>query len=153
MEIQYGEKLIEFSNEFSQKNLSIPFVDIPDETFIYASSFYQENMPRSHVFRDDMKGVKFYNCNLDNCFIPEGNELVECSNKSVLTQNDLNDWIIDDEDNPVKPTNYSVFLKFKLPVPLPEDIPHEKVDRPINLRIKAENTLQENIKNNIKTND
>lgn len=81
--------------------------DLLPGTIIRGSCFYQEGRPDSHIFPEDMTGVTFERCNLDNCYIPPGNTLAEqagipCTNKQVLVQNDLRDWILDDKGEPVE---------------------------------------------------
>ena len=101
--VGFNNETIEFNDEVSQKVFTEPFVDIPDGAIVYASSFYQQDSPESHVFRDDMTGVTFINCNLDNCFIPSGNTLNGCNNRRIKAQEDGRDWIVDENNNPVTP--------------------------------------------------
>ena len=147
MKMKYNNEIVDFSDEFSQKVFTQTFVDIPDNTLIYASSFYQENLPNSHVFREDMKGVKFYNCNLDNCFVPDGNEVVGGTQRKIMVQNDLNDWEVDENLQPIKPVGSEIiFEKFGLSVPKPEDIPSEKVVEAVDLKKVAEELKANEIK-------
>ena len=103
----------------------------------YAVSFSQE-IPDSHIFPDDMTGATFINCNLDNVFIPEGNMVIGGRQNRFKAQNDGNDWEIDETDKPVRPVNHKAFIKLGLEVPKPEDIPTEKVEKPLNLIKLAE---------------
>jgi hypothetical protein len=137
--VQYNNEIIEFDDKFSGKVFTAPQVDLPDNTTVYASCFYQENLPDSHVFRDDLKGCKFYNCNLDNVFIPDGNEVIGGFSRRIMVQNDLNDWELDENNEPVKPLDSEIlFEKFGLPVPKPQDIPMEKSVQRIDLKKAAE---------------
>lgn len=95
-----------FSENYSLKDLTgQSFLDADDltpGTVIRGSCFYQEGKPNCHIFPEDMTGVTFERCNLDNCFVPPGNTLADqagipCTNKQILVQNDLRDWIIEDE--------------------------------------------------------
>ena len=99
---------------------------------IYASCFSQDN-PDSHCFPDTMVGITFIKCNLDNVFIPIGNTVIDCSQKRYKVQNDRNDWLIDENNNPVKPMNHKLFTKLGLPIPLPKDIPMSMVEESIDL--------------------
>lgn len=103
---------------------------------IYASVFSNET-PDAHIFPDDMKGVTFIKCNLDNVFIPDGNTVIDCWQKRFKIQNDLNDWLVDENNNPIKPTDYKIFEKFNLPVPSPDKIPISKVSQRIDLIAEA----------------
>jgi len=112
---------------------------------VYGSCFSQE-IPDNHIFPNDMTGVTFIKCNLDNVFIPVGNTIIDCSQRRFFVQNDKNDWLINDwqdwlldvNDKPTMPTNHKYFTKFGLPMPLPEDIPIAKADEPIDLIKVAE---------------
>ena len=60
---------------------------------VYASSFYHEK-PANPL--DGMTGMTFINCNLDNCIIPSGVTLIDCSNrKFAVNPEDGKDWILD----------------------------------------------------------
>jgi hypothetical protein len=60
---------------------------------IYASSFYHEKPATPFV---GMSNVTFVNCNLDNCFIPDGMYLVDCSTrKFAVNPKDGKDWFLD----------------------------------------------------------
>ena len=78
-----------------------PRVDIPNDVVVYATMFLQE-MPDSHIFPENMKGVTFVNCNLDNVYIPEGNTVIGGSHKRFKVQNDLRDWLIDENNKPIE---------------------------------------------------
>lgn len=104
-----------------------------NEEIIRGACFSQQN-PDTKVFPDEMSGVTFVNCNLDNCVIPEGNTLIDCSNRRFKVQNDLNDWEIDKNNNPVRLVDWKYFEKFELPQPTPDMIPDQTVEFPINYR-------------------
>ena len=99
---------------------------------IYNTSFYQ-HLPDTHTFPEDMTGVTFIKCNLDNCFIPPGNTVIQCTQRKIKVQNDLNDWIVDDLGNPVKPVDFNIYEKLSLPLPKPQDIPAQKVPERVDL--------------------
>ena len=104
---------------------------------VYGSCFSQE-ITDNHIFPDDMTGVIFIKCNLDNVFIPAGNIVIDCSQRRFFVQNDKNDWLINEKNEPIMPVNHKYFTKFNLPMPLPEDIPQIKSDEPIDLIKVAE---------------
>lgn len=108
--INYDGQKVEMHDQFSWKIFRGIFVDIPDGMNVYHSDFSKE-IADIHIFRDDMKGVTFYNCNLDNIFIPEGNTLIGCTNDRMARQNDYRDWYIDEEDKPVKLVNEDQWIE------------------------------------------
>lgn len=101
-----------------------------DGKIVYASNFSQKT-PDTFVFPKDMKGVTFVKCNLDNVIVPEGNTVLDCSQKRYQAQNDLNDWIVNEAYEPLMPVNHKQFTKRGLSVPTPDMIPLEKPEKPI----------------------
>lgn len=114
--------------DFTGRNLRNEKIE-PGET-IEASCFSQEK-PDTHVFPDDMTGVTFLRCNLDNVFIPEGNLMIDCRQRRFLVQNDGNDWEVDENNLPVQLLNNKIFTKLGLDAPTPEELPLERVDEAI----------------------
>lgn len=94
---------------------------------IIRGACFSQQEPDTKVFPDKMSGVTFINCNLDNVVIPEGNKLIDCSNRRYKVQNDLNDWEIDENGNPVRLVNWQYFEKLGLNQPSPKDILLESV--------------------------
>ena len=95
---------------------------------IFGSCFYAEN-PTTAVFPKTMKGVTFDRCNLDNVVISEGNTVLpSCTNKKIAIQNDLEDWMLDENLNPVEPINKKGFEDLGISID-PADIPAVKQDR------------------------
>ena len=88
--------------DFTGRNLS-DCKDMNDQ-HIVGSCFSQEK-PDSHVFPEDMTGVTFENCNLDNCIIPGGSIVSKCLTRRFERQIDGEDWIIDENGKPVAPLN------------------------------------------------
>lgn len=82
---------------------------VMDNTTIVGTCFSQET-PDTHVFRDNLTGVTFINCNLDNVFLPPGNEAIDCSQRRFQVQVDGRDWIVDENLQPVEPLDieYSI---------------------------------------------
>ena len=133
MRISFTDGVIECSNEFSCKDFTVDtFVDIPDGSYVYGSCFSCET-PDAKMFRASMRNVTFRNCNLSNVFIPAGNTVIDCQTDRYEVQNDLNDWIVDDNGYPLKPLNHTLFTKSGLPMPLPQDIPATRAENPVDL--------------------
>lgn len=101
---------------------------------IIRGSCFSQQQPDTKVFPDEMTGVTFVNCNLDNVAIPDGNTLIDCSNRRYVVQNDMNDWEIDENNNPVRLVNWLYFDKFDLPQPTPDMIPNEPVSEAVDYR-------------------
>lgn len=88
---------LEMDDEWSFKNFTNQILGDADLSgkVIYSTLFYSET-PNTKIFPDDMTGVTFIKCNLDNIIIPEGNTLIESSNISFKAQDDGRDWILED---------------------------------------------------------
>lgn len=126
MIIKYDNEDIKMHEELSSKDFTEKaFVDIPDGTNVYMSCFSCET-PDSPIFRADMTGVTFYNCNLDNCLIPDGNTVVGGSIERFMVQNDMRDWKVDEEGAPVKVVNEEFYIAQCVSVDK-KDIPSKKV--------------------------
>jgi len=111
-------------------------LDVLDGLTIEGSCFSQE-IPDSHIFRDDMTGVTFIGCNLDNVFIPNGNIVIGCSQNRFEVQNDLEDWHIDANDDPVVPINEKQFLQLGLSID-PADIPDQPMESPVTVQYSGD---------------
>ncbi|MFH1353994.1 MAG: hypothetical protein ABIH36_01780 [bacterium] len=105
------------------------FSDVPaaefNDTTIIGTSFYQENDPYKKIFPDDIKGVIFKRCNLDNVYIPEGNIIEGGTHKQLQLQNDLDEWLVDRDLNPIEPMNKEERLAAGVSIN-PQDIPRHK---------------------------
>lgn len=86
------------SKDFTGRDLSS--MNISNKV-IYGSCFSQEQLDR-HCFPENMTGVTFINCNLDNCYIPEGNTILGKQPRRFQLQEDGFDWILDKNNNPVE---------------------------------------------------
>lgn len=132
--INYDGKDIEINEELSRRDFTgRSLKDRHITGNIYGSCFSQE-IPGSEIFPDDMSGVTFYDCNLDNCVVPIDNAIIGGSNQTFKVQNDGNDWVLDDADAPTLPVNADVFKKLNLPLPDPKDIPIVKAPERVDLQ-------------------
>ncbi len=120
--------------DFTGRNLT-EAKDIDGE--IVGSCFSQE-VPDSDVFPPDAK-IRFVNCNLDNCLIPEGCTVEGGSQRRFQVQNDLNDWEIDAGGIPTNVVDCMFFYKNGIIHPNPADIPDEPVEKFIDYRDSARN--------------
>ncbi|MDD5199262.1 MAG: hypothetical protein PHC88_05610 [Terrimicrobiaceae bacterium] len=102
--------ILEYSDEWSFKNFSNQRNIFAgrgkelDGLTIYSTSFYQEALDVD-IFPSDVKNLVLAFCNLDNVVIPRGSTLIECSTRRIKVQNDLRDWELDDNDQPIKLIN------------------------------------------------
>ena len=126
---EYSKACTDMKRGWKRKSLlDVPVKEL-NNSEIVGSSFAQEKS-FTDVFPSDMTGVTFRNCNLGNCNIPAGNTTVECFNKHYETQNDGEEWIVDETKKPIEPLNPKRYDKFNLskdpkdlpPLPLVESI-------------------------------
>lgn len=96
---------------------------------IFGSCFSQE-IPDRHIFPDDITGVTFINCNLDNVYIPDGNMVIGCSQRKFKAQNDLMDWILDVDLKPIEPIMKEEFVAKGISID-PKDISKTKMTESI----------------------
>lgn len=64
---------------------------------------FSQNEPFTDVFPALIKGVKFINCNLDNCKIPTGATVEGGTNKHFKVQADGEHWFVDASLKPIAP--------------------------------------------------
>jgi hypothetical protein len=101
-----------------------------NNTEIVGTSFYQECLEADKdvvkdIFPDNMTGVTFTDCNLDNVLIPSGNTVLRGTNKRIKVQNDLSDWILNGKDEPTEPTDKKDRIAWSISID-PKDIPQTK---------------------------
>lgn len=136
----YGQ--FDCSDEFSRQDFTRNvFVDIPDGTVIFGSCFACEE-PGSLIFRPDMQGVTFLDCNLDNCEVPAGNVVNGGSRLRVKVQNDLRDWIVDEAGEPVQVVNERYWIAQGVSID-PAEIPAQFIRREEMLKIDYEKQASE----------
>ena len=138
----------EVNEKYSRKDMSgRTFKETPVKEFnntrIVRAAFGIQETPDADVFPDGMTGVIFEGCNLDNCYVPEGNTIIGGTHKNVMTQNDGEDWIMEkipaEELPPAPPTGYELRHLYRPVSPLkpdrfdkynlskdPKDIPDKK---------------------------
>ena len=108
------------NGKYSYKDfLNKKFTDTPAEewndTEVIGTCFAQEK-PKTKVFPDEIKGVTFTKCNLDNCIVPETCTINGGTHKWIGVQNDLEDWILDESLNPVEPVDKARFVRLGLSI-------------------------------------
>ncbi len=135
-EVLYDGTVITFNDKYSGKGNPYHNLDFTKETdlkpgtIIYASVFYQEWVEgdtevEKHIFPNTMTGVTFYNCNLDNVYIPLGNTVIGGLHRKIKIQNDLDDWELNNDLTPKEPLNKEKRLEAGVSID-PKDIPNEK---------------------------
>lgn len=108
----------------------LSFKDIPasefNDTEIIGGVFYQEwcndGDTMKDIFPDGIHGVTFRDCVLDNVYIPVGNTIIGGTHKRIRVQNDMEDWIVDEDDKPVEPLHKRRFEDVGFSID-PKDIP------------------------------
>ena len=137
-------KKYSFGDFTGQSLRDVPAAEFND-TEIVGSCFYQEDVPDTKVLPDDIKGVTFRRCNLDNVFIPTGNKLVTegweaCTNKRLMLQpptpkgtpckEDPPDvvqlWIVDKDNRPIEALDKECFISEGRSID-PKDIPEHHI--------------------------
>jgi hypothetical protein len=102
-----------------------------NNTEIKGSCFYQEGEPDTEIFPTGVTGVTFIRCNLDNVKIPVGNTVDKtCINRKIKAQNDLEDWFLNDSNQPTEPMRKADYLRLGISTD-PADIPSTKITEPI----------------------
>jgi len=114
-----------------------------DHSTIRGTCFYQEaklgvadrSEIEKHIFPEDMQGVIFENCNLDNVYVSSLNVVLpSCSHRLIKVQNDREDWELDKASlKPVEPINKEGFEQLGLSTD-PKDI---------SIELKTESITQE----------
>ncbi len=95
------------------------------------NSCFSNEAPHALVFPDDLTGVTFVDCNLDNVFVPEGNTIVGGSHRYFQVKNDGEDWVVDpDTLEPIEPLNLRAYEMLQLSVD-PRDLPAEPMEKSI----------------------
>ena len=111
--------------DFTHKTFTSTKPEEWNDTEVVGSCFYNET-PKTNVFPDGIKGVKFVRCNLDNVVIPKDCTMEGGTNKLIKVQNDLNDWVLDENLDPVEPLNKARYVKLGISYD-PADLPTEKL--------------------------
>lgn len=117
----------EYDTRYSYKDYtghSLKHLNLTNCT-VYASCFSQEK-PDTQIFSDDTSNVTFIRCNLTNVTTPPNSTVIDCVQKRILVQNDLRDWEIDENDNPIAVVNAKYWESVGVSVN-PSDIPAQKI--------------------------
>lgn len=117
-----------------------------NDTEVIGSCFYNET-PNTKVFPDGIKGVKFIKCNLDNVVVPKECTIEGGCHRLIQMQKDGEDWLLDENLNPVEPMNKNDYVKLGLDIS-PAAIPTSSVAVPVTAskRQQLEDALQAQIK-------
>lgn len=129
--------IVHYDDTFSQKDFTgWDWHDriLPNGIVIYGSCFSNE-IPDSKIFKPDMTGVTFVNCNLDNVSVPAGNAVVGGSTRRLKYQNDLRAWIVDGSNKPIQLVNEKSWDKLGYSI-LVADIPAQPISDPKQIPIK-----------------
>lgn len=90
--VNYDEPLAELSNK-DLTGLDLSFrSDLNNK--IIAFSCLSHEKPNSRCLPDNLTGAIFIMCNLDNVFVPNGNQVIDCSTRCFAAQQDGRDWIL-----------------------------------------------------------
>ena len=124
------------NEKYSFKDLSdMVMTDYDPKEFnnstIVGSCFYQQDVVNRHIFPENMTGVVFRRCNLDNVYIPPNNIVIRegwetCAIRKLKLQNDLSQWVLDDTLKPVEPIDKEERLSLGISID-PKDIPTTKM--------------------------
>lgn len=96
---------------------------------IFGSCFSKE-IPDTKVFPDTIKKLTLINCNLDNVYIKPQWRVIGGTRKKFKAQNDLEDWFVDNNNNPIEPLEKEKFLELGISTD-PKNIPKQKLPNPI----------------------
>ena len=94
------------------------------------NSCFSQETPDTEVFPAGITGVVFQRCNLDNVVVPPTCTVEGGCHRRWKVQNDLEDWFIDVDGNPIEPMNKGHFQKLGLSID-PKDIPKVKLEKNI----------------------
>lgn len=101
------------------------FVDTKPEEWndseVIGSCFHNEK-PKSEIFPEGIKGVKFIRCNLDNIVIPKDCTVEGGCNRLIQEQKDGEYWLLDEYLAPIEPLNKGAYVKLGLSIS-PTSIP------------------------------
>ena len=123
--------------DYTHQSFTKTDVEEWNNTIVKGSCFHNKKV-RTSIFPVGMTGVVFERCNLDNCVIPVGNTVAsDCSNRSILRQNDVESWVVDAELDPIEPVNKTAFLTVGASID-PTDIPAELQTEPVTTRKRRE---------------
>ena len=108
------------NEKYSYKDFTYKtFLDTKPEEWndseVICSCFYNEK-PKSLIFPEGIKGVKFVRCNLDNIVIPKDCTVEGGCNRLIQVQKDGEDWLLDDDLKPVEPLNKAQYIKLGLSI-------------------------------------
>lgn len=130
--------IVQYDDTFSHKDFTGWYWqdrNIPNNIVIYGSCFSHET-PDAKIFKSDMTGVTFVNCNLDNVSVPAGNTVVGSSTRRFKAENDLRNWSVDQNNQPIKLINEKNWANLGYSISV-LDIPAQPIQNISELPIKV----------------
>lgn len=120
-----------YKEDFTEELDLVPGSEIVGTAFYCQSLLAEAGDPYKHIFPESMTGVTFRRCNLDNVYIPPNNTVdSDCCHRRIKIQNDLMNWIVDENGDPVEPFNKADYIRLGVSID-PADIPTKPLERPI----------------------
>ena len=101
--------------DFTHKTFTETRPEEWNDTEVVGTCFYNLK-PKSEIFPEGIRGVKFIRCNLDNIVIPKDCTVEGGCNRLIQEQKDGEDWLLDDNLMPVEPLNKGVYVKLGLSI-------------------------------------
>ncbi len=132
----YLNQIHDMKMGFKRKDLTGESAKLFSNTVIESTDFSQSE-PYTDFINPNLVNTTFKRCILNNCIIPTGCILENCSNKHYKQQNDLELWEVDKSLKPIRPVNESEFTKYGISTD-PENIPATPLDKPIIFTKKIE---------------
>lgn len=99
--------------DFTAKDLTKTDPKTWNDTEVIGSCFHQHT-PKTVVFPTGITGVTFTRCNLDNVVVPKECTINGGCHRWIAVQKDGEDWVLDENLNPVEPLNKALFTKLGL---------------------------------------
>jgi len=126
---EYSKQCSAMKAGFKNKTLlDVPVEKFNDQTLV--NSCIAQREPNTKVFPDGIVNCTLKDWNTINCVIPAGITLDGGVHHQVMSQNDMEYWIVDNALKPVSPLSPKMYDKYGLskdpkdlpPTPLAEDI-------------------------------
>lgn len=124
--VEWNGIQITYDDAVSLKDFTVKTVPaLTPGTTVYGSCFSKE-VPETVIFRAATNRVTFIECNLDNVFVPANANIVKTVYRTpprkFKVQNDLEDWILNDDLTPKEPMRKEEYLRLGISID-PRDLP------------------------------